>query len=327
MLCRRKGRAAIWTPPAGAFTLSLRLSHELRQSAVSQGGTHPAALAATLTCVITAWAASRLRQGSPLTHSECFYPQGDRFRPHHHRLQVSVSELQKKNILGQWQTFLLILSCFKNADLWFFQTFCPSVSQILWIHAAYPSCEESTENIGKEGQGVEAKLGRWLDKTSVQHVQANQSHFASLAKKLPQDFSMAYSFIGKLTSLPAAAKLTVTSCVSFPLTRLLPAQQLLPGSHATTWNLVIDWAQSRFQMEISMMDVRDLGAEFRGCETVSVRLTCPLLMFQYPCLCGSISFPSNKGRPVTRFAVSWDSSFYSLNTVFVAPFQCAVTRK
>lgn len=105
MLCRCKGRAAIRTPPAGAFTLSLRLSHELRQSAVSQGGTHPAALAATLTCVITAWAASLLRQGSPLTHSECFYPQGDRFRPHHHRLQVSVSELQKKNILGAMTDF------------------------------------------------------------------------------------------------------------------------------------------------------------------------------------------------------------------------------
>lgn len=101
MLCRRKGRAAIRTPPAGAFTLSPHLSHELRQSAVSQGGTHPAALAATLTCVITAWEASRLWQGSPLTHSECFYPQGDRFGPHHHRLQVSVSELQKKNILGR----------------------------------------------------------------------------------------------------------------------------------------------------------------------------------------------------------------------------------
>lgn len=115
---------------------------------------------------------------------------------------------------------------------------------------------------------------------------------------------MAYSFIGKLISLAAAVELTVTSCISFSLTRLLPAQQCLPGSHATTWNLVIDRAQSRFQMEISMMDVRDLGAEFRGCETVSVRLTCPLLMFQYPCHCGSISFPSNKGRPVTRFAVS-----------------------
>lgn len=52
---------------------------------------------------------------------------------------------------------------------------------------------------------------------------------------------MAYSFIGKLTSLAAAAKLTVTSCISFSLSaRLLPAQQFLPGSHATTWNLVID---------------------------------------------------------------------------------------
>lgn len=51
---------------------------------------------------------------------------------------------------------------------------------------------------------------------------------------------MAYSFIGKLISLAAAAKLTVTSCISFSLTLLLPAQQLLPGSHATTWNLAID---------------------------------------------------------------------------------------
>lgn len=53
MLCRRKGSAASRTPPAGGFTLCL-LPHELRQSAVSQGGTHPAALAATITCVITA---------------------------------------------------------------------------------------------------------------------------------------------------------------------------------------------------------------------------------------------------------------------------------
>lgn len=30
-----------------------------------------------------------------------------------------------------------------------------------------------------------------------------------------------------------------------------------------------------------MMDERTIGTEFRGYETVSVRLTCPLLMFQY----------------------------------------------
>lgn len=51
---------------------------------------------------------------------------------------------------------------------------------------------------------------------------------------------MAYFFIGKLISLAPAATLTVTSCISFSLTRLLPAQQFLPRSHATTWNLVVE---------------------------------------------------------------------------------------
>lgn len=114
---------------------------------------------------------------------------------------------------------------------------------------------------------------------------------------LPQDFSSPNSLIGKLMLFAAAAWLTVTSCISFSL-----KLRLLPGSPATTWNLPL--AKSRSQVEISMMDVRDLGAEFRGYETASVRLTCPLLMFQYPCLWGSISFPSNKDRPVSRLAAS-----------------------